>query len=57
MTRIAIIDRADRNAEQARVYDAAKQTRRSSEAPILLRCTLMAQSDISGQVRDVRSRG
>src|SRR5262245_51731857 len=26
MTRIAIIDRADMNAEQARVYDAAKQT-------------------------------
>ena len=25
MTRIAIIDRADMNAEQARVYDAAKQ--------------------------------
>jgi len=26
MTRIAIIDRADMNAEQARVYDAAKQS-------------------------------
>ena len=26
MTRIAIIDRADMNAEQARVYDVAKQT-------------------------------
>src|SRR5262245_60756581 len=26
MTRIAIIDRADMNAEQARIYDAAKQT-------------------------------
>ena len=26
MTRIAILDRADMNAEQARVYDAAKQT-------------------------------
>ena len=26
MTRIAIIDRADMNAEQARVYDTAKQT-------------------------------
>ena len=26
MTRIAIIDRADMNAEQARVYDAAKAT-------------------------------
>src|SRR5438094_5375031 len=26
MTRIAIIDRADMDAEQARVYDAAKQT-------------------------------
>jgi hypothetical protein len=26
MSRIAIIDRADMNAEQARVYDAAKQT-------------------------------
>src|SRR5947209_19437610 len=26
MTRFAIIDRADMNAEQARVYDAAKQT-------------------------------
>src|SRR5437016_6462653 len=26
MTRIAIMDRADMNAEQARVYDAAKQT-------------------------------
>jgi 4-carboxymuconolactone decarboxylase len=26
MTRIAIVDRADMNAEQARVYDAAKQT-------------------------------
>src|SRR5262245_23336756 len=26
MTRIAIMDRADMNAEQARVYDAAKQS-------------------------------
>ena len=26
MTRLAIIDRADMNAEQARVYDAAKQS-------------------------------
>src|SRR5881398_1696649 len=26
MTRIAIIDRADMNAEQARVYDAAKES-------------------------------
>ena len=26
MTRIPIIDRADLNAEQARVYDAAKET-------------------------------
>ena len=26
MARIAIIDRADMNAEQARVYDAAKQS-------------------------------
>jgi hypothetical protein len=33
MTRIAIIDRADMNAEQARVYDEAKRSSGISAAP------------------------
>ena len=57
MTRIAIIDRADMNAEQARVYDAAKQTSGIVSGPYYAYIRLPKVFEVSQSLRAAVASG
>src|SRR5436309_11441680 len=57
MTRIAIIDRADMNAEQARVYDTAKQTSGIVGGPYLAYIRLPKLFEASQNIRATLASG
>ena len=57
MTRIAIIDRADMNAEQARVYDAAKQSSGIVGGPYYAYIRLPKLFEACQKLRDSLSSG
>src|SRR5262250_34779 len=57
MTRLAIIDRADMNAEQARVYDTAKQTSGIVGGPYLAYIRLPKLFEASQNMRGTLAAG
>ena len=57
MTRIAIIDRADMNAEQARVYDDAKQTSGIVGGPFYAYIRLPKLFEAAQNMRELLSSG